>query len=294
VDFLKKLSLVLVKKIFKIRTMKHLSRALRLCISTFCTALCASVLIGQISAFPEPGVNGTGIRYLPFTGRSSESIWWNQAGLAQLGKPTVGIFSALPFGVPELRHAGIAVTLPLGIGGGGFSLQRLGNGNYYGQQIGFAYGRPLHESLAIGARWNISALSMPGRENPLQMDADFGFISKIGARVQFGFHAAGIWSLRKARPVAVHVTMGFKSSEKVFLALEIEKDVDFPPDLRAGVEYRPSESLFLRFGSSLNPAKALFGVGYLLSEGISVDFAVEMHTTLGLIPCFGLTYQKRK
>ena len=248
----------------------------------------------QSTALPDAGSIGLGVRYLPLPGARGQNVWFNQAGLAFLQQPEGGAFASLPFGIPDLTNMGLAATFPFGGGGAGLTLQRLGNGNFYAQQIGLAFGRKLQESLAIGTRWTLSQTRLPGSRYPLGLEADIGLVSKIGARLQFGIHVAHILTTSKSKPVVAHVCMGYKSSEKVFLALEIEKDVDFPPDLRAGLEYRPSESIFLRFGSAVNPPMANFGVGYLLPNDLSLDFAVEMHATLGLIPSIGITYRKNK
>jgi hypothetical protein len=254
----------------------------------------ADEVCGQVSVLPDAIPTGTGVNYLPYPDGEVQNVWFNQAGLASLLHPQAVVFATLPFGTPDLTHLGMAATFPFGGGGGGFSMQRLGNGNYHIQQIGMAYGRKLYESLYVGARWTILQTRLPGSEKPLGIGADIGLVSKIGSRLQFGIHVAHILSAGKSHPVVVHVGMGYKSSEKVFLAIEVEKDVDFPPDLRVGMAYRPSESLFLRFGSAVNPAKANFGVGYLLPRDLSLDFAVEMHATLGLIPSIGITYSKNK
>ncbi len=251
-------------------------------------------LFGQTSALPDSGVNGMGVRYIHQGGRHVGDVWFNQAGLAFLEFPEAGLFAGLPFSIPGFQHAGLAVAVPVGGGGVGISWQRLGYGDYYLQRSGLSYSRLLWKSLALGLRWNVANSGLPGLRSPLQMDADVGIMTRIGSRLRFGFHAARLVSSEQNQPIAVHLGLAFRSSEKLWLAFEVEKDVDFAPNLRLGVEYCPSERLFLRFGSAVRPSFVFMGLGFAFPGGFMLEFATEMHATLGLSPSIGITYAKKK
>jgi hypothetical protein len=77
------------------------------------------------------------------------------------------------------------------------------------------------------------------------------------------------------------------------LALDVEKDLDFPAMLRAGVEFRPMQPASLRLGAALplagaGTARMAFGAGFDLGS-LVVDAAVDWHVVLGPSPAVSVT-----
>lgn len=53
----------------------------------------------------------------------------------------------------------------------------------------------------------------------------------------------------------------YNFSKQVFLTVEAEKDVDFNPTIRGGIEYRPTPNFYLRVGAAAIPSLMAFGFG---------------------------------
>jgi len=64
------------------------------------------------------------------------------------------------------------------------------------------------------------------------------------------------------------------------LNIDLNKDVDYEPILKAGIEYLVSGKLYLRTGMNTNPFKGFFGVG-ILPGRFKIDYAIGTHQFLG-------------
>ena len=77
------------------------------------------------------------------------------------------------------------------------------------------------------------------------------------------------------------------------MALETEKDLDRPTQVKMGVEYRPMSALAIRAGTRAGKvARMSFGVGLRLKHGISIDVGSEWHPTLGVTPAASVLWHK--
>ncbi len=74
--------------------------------------------------------------------------------------------------------------------------------------------------------------------------------------------------------------------------METEKSLDQELQVKAGVEYRVIESLFLRTGIITNPVKNTFGIGYEIAWA-SADIAFTRTEILGFTPHFTFQFKFR-
>jgi hypothetical protein len=77
------------------------------------------------------------------------------------------------------------------------------------------------------------------------------------------------------------------------LALDVEKDLDYPPLARVGFEFRPVPAAPIRIGAAVpfagsGGAHMAFGVGFDTGS-LTVDAAVDWHVQLGPSPAVGVT-----
>ena len=85
----------------------------------------------------------------------------------------------------------------------------------------------------------------------------------------------------------------YKFSDKVFLAIETEKDIDKKAMFKAGLEYVPVKEFYIRAGISTNPSLSCFGVGLELKH-FKLDLSSTYHSTFGFSPQVGLRYEFEK
>ncbi|NLJ81608.1 MAG: hypothetical protein GX330_00575, partial [Bacteroidales bacterium] len=87
----------------------------------------------------------------------------------------------------------------------------------------------------------------------------------------------------------IRLGLVYNISEKCLLTSEIEKDMNYTPTFRLGVEYEINEYLFLRMGLSFPDFEYAFGVGWKI-KSLKIDFSSNYHTVLGYSPQLSLNY----
>jgi hypothetical protein len=77
------------------------------------------------------------------------------------------------------------------------------------------------------------------------------------------------------------VGLGFRPSDKIFVATEIEKDIDYKATWRSGLEYAIYKKVFFRTGFNFNPNAAYFGLG-AQKKNLKFDYAIRFNQIIGL------------
>ncbi len=268
------------------------------CLIAASLLLCwAPALHAQSSITPSGGARGAGMGAVGVVFQDAQSILANQAGMAFLEAPSVTVFGEQRFLLADLRNIGAGFALPAGdFGAFGLSLQYFGTTEYNEQRAGLAYARRLFAGTSIGLQFNAFSSRIPDYGNTLRINAEIGLQTQLMPKLLLGFHLAN--PLRTPTrggdrmPAILRAGLGYQTSDKVLMTLELEKDMDFPLRAKTGIEYRPAEAVSLRAGATTQPATATLGLGFRLPAGLAFDFAGGYHQFLGFTPTFGLTYTR--
>ena len=78
--------------------------------------------------------------------------------------------------------------------------------------------------------------------------------------------------------------IGWQVSDKLLIASEVEKDIDYAFRWKNGLSYQPVPPLFLRAGFATEPSMLYFGVGFAFGNGFQADMAGSFHQALGFSP----------
>ncbi len=269
-------------------------KPMALCIALALIAL--SHLNAQGGILPVAGARGAGMGHAGVVFTDIQSALSNQAGLAFLERPAATVFGEQRFMLAELRSLGAAFAMPAGAGAFGLTLHYFGMDAYNEQRAGLAYSRQLFAGTSIGAQFNVFTSRIPDYGNTLHLNAEVGLLTQLAPQLRLGFHLANPVRTETRggdkMPAVIRTGLGYQASDKVMCVLELEKDMDFPLRTKAGMEYRPAESVFLRIGAATQPALASLGAGFILPGGWALDFSASYHQFLGLTPSFSLTYSK--
>jgi len=105
-------------------------------------------------------------------------------------------------------------------------------------------------------------------------------------------------------PAIYKLGLSYSITDEILFAIETEKNMDYKPSVRGGVEYMIAKQAGIRFGYSSVPAKTgsekfsisselTFGFGLALSR-FKMDFAASWHQTLGWSPAVSFIFNFNK
>lgn len=224
------------------------------------------------------------------------SVHHNQAGLAYLEKISAGIFYENRYLLSELSVKGGVAAIPTKSGVFGVSISSFGYSAYSENKYGVAYARKLSDKFSVGIQLNYlsTQLSEP-YGNKSVLAGEIGFRAQLTNELSAAAH---IFNPTRAKladyndertPTILRFGLGYAFSEKVTVVAEAEKDIDYAPAIKAGIEYYVIEQLYLRAGVGSKPFTSAFGFGLKLKQ-FQLDFASTFHQTLGYTPQVSLSY----
>ncbi|MBV6406160.1 MAG: hypothetical protein IT228_10290 [Flavobacteriales bacterium] len=221
----------------------------------------------------------------------------NQAGLAGLTRPAVGVHVQRHWLSEALDHQALAAALPLGRGTIAVSADNLGYALYREMKVGVAYAMRFGEGLRVGVQLDYLSVRLgEGYGSRGTVTGEVGVQARLTERLWAGAHlynpsrAALGGPYDERVPTVLKAGLGYTFSDKLVVAAEVVKDIDEAERFHAGLEYRPVAALFLRTGVGTGPVQGHAGVGVRL-KGFDLDLAVAFRSLLGPTPQLGLSYR---
>ncbi len=249
---------------------------------------------------PPIGGRSAGMANASVTSTDFWSLSSNQAGIASIQNFSAGIYYENRFGIKELGLKAGAVVMPTNSGVFALSITNFGYSLYNENKIGLAYARNFSNKFSAGIQLDyLSTHIAENYGNSSAIAAELGMIFKMNSKMAIGAHIynptrAKIASYNDERaPTIAKLGMSYIFSEKVSIAVEAEKDIQYNPFFKAGIEYHPINQLYFRTGISTNPMLNTFGFGLEL-KNFNLDFATSYHQTLGFSPQFSIIFHASK
>lgn len=236
-------------------------------------------------------------------GRASVSLsdFWsiqnNPAGMALQRQMGAGLAYENKFLMKELSLKSAAVIVPVQFGVLGASFNQFGYNKYNENKLGIAYARAFGPALRIGLQLDyLSTRIVEGYEGMNNLTFELGVQSDINSKMTVGAYIfnpirAKLSKISDERiPVVLRFGLSYKFTDKLIGIGEIEKQFDFDPDLRLGLEYTLTETFYLRTGVAVNPGLFTMGAGLHLMH-FTFDVAASMHQVLGTTAQASIIYQ---
>lgn len=229
------------------------------------------------------------------------SIQNNQAGLAAYNKIAGGFAYENNFLVKELGLKSGAFVLPVHFGSFGLSFQHFGYSSYSRSKLGLAYARKLGDSFSVGIQLDYLTTKIGedyGSKNNLTFE--IGILTNLTTDLVLGAHVFNPLNVKledefnERIPAIYKLGLAYSLTDELLITIESEKNMDFKPLVRGGVEYKLAKQASVRIGYSSVPAKSgsenfsissemTFGFGLDLQR-FKLDFAASWHQTLGWSP----------
>ncbi len=247
-------------------------------------SLCADIASAQ-SVSTLIGARQAGMGYASSATSDEWSLFNNIGGIGKIKQQSVGFaYEVTPALIGGNRMAAVwnATTRWFNTG---ISAFRFGDNIYSEQVLSAGIGNQFGIT-SLGAKINYIQYRAEGFGTQSALSVDFGGITELTEQLSIG---AYITNLTQASlqtrdgdrlPTKLTLGLGVAPSEKIFIATEIEKDLDYKPTWRTGLEYVIHKSVFARTGFQFNPSNTFFGLGYK-KKNLKVDYAVRFNSLLG-------------
>lgn len=239
-----------------------------------------------------------------FSGVTLTDVWsssHNQAGLARLTVPSMGIYNENRFLLPSTALSAFTFALPTNESGVfALDISYFGYQKYNESKIGLAYAMMIGTHFSIGAK--IDYLNTHFAEvygNKGHVIAEFGFLAEPVEHLFIGGHIYNITRTKLASyddervPSILTVGIGYRFTEKLYMITEAEKKFDTKIIFKIGLDYKFMNNLFIRGGATTSPDEISFGLGYVLGK-IKADVSFSYHQILGITPHVGFIYDLKK
>lgn len=229
---------------------------------------------------PGPGLATVAVPGTPWT------AFTNPAGLSSITSRTLALsHTPRPFGLNELARSALAYIEPLPFGTAGMTLQRYGFELYREITAGFQFATRVNGAWEAGLGIHYYALSIPGYGSAGAVGIDAGIALELTDEIRAGCSALNIngpaiGADRERLPQVLSLGFCFIPMRGMLLALDLTKDVRFPPGLHAALEYSPLPVIRLFGGSGTEPSS--FRAGAVVTvDPVQAGYGFSTHPDLG-------------
>ena len=230
------------------------------------------------------------------------AVNYNQAGLGFLTNISIGASTELRYATLGLTNNSIEVAFPTKKAGTfAYAANFYGDKNYNELRTGLAYGKAFGNKFSIGLRFDYMRVGIMSLGNKNAFSFDVGLQYKILNNLTAGAHVSNPSRFKvdgekyKERfATLMQFGLSYTAYKKVVVAAEFEKDLDYKPNFKFGVEYHPVSILYLRAGFNTQPLQVTFGAGVATKSGFNIDLAAAYQAQLGFSPHLSLQYTLHK
>lgn len=189
-------------------------------------------------------------------------------------------------GIEGFNRVAAGAIQPFNFGNIGVSFFKFGDELFSEQTASLAYGNKIR-FVRLGIRANYYQMRIDEFGTANSMYFDLGGIIELMPKLTFGAYISN-FSLSKLNnpeqselPVIMKLGLTYMPVSELRLNLDLFKDVDYKPVIKAGIEYLIIKKFYLRTGVNSNHFKSYFGGGLILNR-FKVDYALSNHDFLGL------------
>ncbi|PID88539.1 MAG: hypothetical protein CSB03_00845 [Bacteroidia bacterium] len=201
----------------------------------------------------------------------------NQAGIAFLKRPVLGVAYEERFRMKEMSLKTVAFALPTNrIGNFGASFTYFGDTEYNESRINLAYGRMLGEHFAMGVAFDYIGMSVEGNSESASAGTVTGELGIMAEPIENLWLSAHVYNpfgvkiseanYEEKLPTLLRFGALYHFDEDLLFVAEIEKDIDYDVRVKAGVEYTVLDKFIFRGGIATKPTEYSGGFGLRLKS----------------------------
>lgn len=224
----------------------------------------------------------------------------NQAALAYIKHPVAASYYQNRFLIKELGFQQGIFIYPTKFGTLGINASYFGYELYNESRIGLAYARQLGKRISAGLQldyMNFNLGEVYGNKSVLTFE--LGALAHISNKVDVGLHIFNPAHVNLTEqydekiPAIIRLGVAYRLAEDLLTVAEVEKNIEYSPNFKAGLEYQLMDKAWIRAGVASNPSLVSFGFGLDMGS-FSLDLASSYHSVLGFSPRISLIYNFEK
>ena len=261
------------------------------------------LLCFQIHVLISQGIYSSGARNVALSNASvalsDEWYFFNNPGATPSSqKMAFGVSYENRFLLKEMQSQTLVGVIPLKKGVLSFGSQVYGYSQFRSFKTGIGYALPLAEFISAGVQLNYQGVRLNQNYGSVNaMTAEFGLLTKLNKKVAIGFSIYNIGSALLDEyqydrfTNLLRLGLKYQLSDKVMFLSEIEKNSEYPLNVKISTEYLPTDNVYLRGGFSLQPVAFSFGFGYVFEKFFMLDVGSTYHQVLGWSPAISCSYK---
>ena len=250
--------------------------------------------------FNYSGVPSLSLGHIRSVERNIFSPMSNPAGVTKLETAAFAISYISPYTIKELSNRSITGTASTGLGHFSLLFSQSGYSLSLLNRYGLSYARTFGKHVAAAFQFNGLTHKIEGSETY------GGFFTTIGVqffpseKVELGFYIQNpeqskisYPDQKELIPVLYVAGLNWHPLNYLSLMVEVEKNQQFDPQYKFGIELQPVEILVLRGGAKGSPVELSFGAGTVW-RFITIDVGISYHQQLGVTSGVSLTISLTK
>jgi hypothetical protein len=229
------------------------------------------------------GARAQGLGYATSVLTDSWGVFNNIAGIAALTHPTASFTYDLRNALPGADRTAAAIVWPIKAGVLGGGVFTFGDALYSESIITAGFSNQLGLA-SLGLNVNYIQYRAEGFGTKGVFTVNFGGIAELTPTLSVGANITNINQPKLSTdddrlPTILTAGLAFKPTDNVFIATEIEKNIDYKTTWRMGLEYLFHKKFCARTGYAIQPNTAYFGMGFKTTR-FNIDYAIQYSTQL--------------
>jgi hypothetical protein len=231
------------------------------------------------------GARASGMGYTSACSADEWSLFNNVAGLAEIKLSTAAFsYDAQPV-FKNFNRTAAVFAIPLKFGAGGIGAYRFGDAIYNEQIVTGSFASKFGIA-SLGASIHYIQYNTEGFGRKDAISVSVGGLAKITPIISVGAYITNINQPTLSRddkerlPTILTLGVSFKTTDKLNIATEIRKDLDYDAQWKAGLEYKISSKFIFRSGVNINPNAGFAGFGFR-SKKLILDYAYAHSIVIG-------------
>lgn len=255
--------------------------------------LLSITLKGQ-NGINELGARSNGIGNAYATINDKWSLFNNPGGIGKLTETSAMVSYQNRYGISGLNSTGAGFLTHFDFLNAGIALYKFGD-DLYNESIASIIAGNSFGIASLGVRVNYLQYTIEGQGSTGVFTIDFGGNAQLTEELFVGAYIRNINQGQiseindQCAPTILYAGAAYKPTDKLLVAIEAEKDIDFDAKVKMGLEYKFLEKFVARTGVSTNEFANYFGLGFI-SQKLGIDYALTYDDILGLSHQASLSY----